>query len=107
MRINELCAEAYRDAEEKGWHEGGVNVPEKLCLIHSEVSEGLECYRNGEDSYYETVEGKPCGLSTELADVVIRIADLTEYLGIDLEAAIIKKMAYNKTRAHRHGGKVC
>ena len=41
----------------------------------------------------------------ELADCVIRIADMAELLGIDLEGCIRVKMEYNKTRPHRHGGK--
>lgn len=46
---------------------------------------------------------KPEGYATELADAVIRIADLCGYMGIDLEAVIREKMAYNATRPYKHG----
>lgn len=39
----------------------------------------------------------------DMADAVIRIADLCGHLGIDLEAAIDLKMAYNETRPFKHG----
>jgi len=106
-------------------HGGEENrlVPTKLALIHSEVSEALECYRNGEmlemvdtgdakphrlDADGKCVSaGKPVGLPSELADIVIRVMDLAEALGIDLEGAIERKHAYNVTRPHKHGGKRC
>lgn len=42
-------------------------------------------------------------MAVELADAVIRIADLCGHLGIDLEAAIDLKMAYNETRRSSTG----
>ena len=79
-------------------------MPEKLALIHSEISEALEDYRDG---LMETTvhAGKPEGFSIELADAVIRIFDLCGHLGIDLGEAVELKSAYNEMRPHRHGGK--
>ncbi len=48
---------------------------------------------------------KPEGIPSELADVVIRVADMCGYYGIDLEKAIEEKMEYNETRSHKHGEK--
>lgn len=48
---------------------------------------------------------KPEGYAIELADAVIRIADLCGYLEIDLEAAIREKMEYNASRPFKHGKK--
>lgn len=84
------------------------SIPEKLCLIHSEVSEALEVYREHPDEVLYSVSGtdeKPIGFDSELADIVIRVMDLAEALGIDLEGAIIQKHKYNKTRPFMHGGK--
>lgn len=39
----------------------------------------------------------------ELADTVIRVLDLTEALGIDIEDEIDKKMQRNEERPYRHG----
>lgn len=84
----------------------------KLALIHSEISEALEELRKTPTmliTYYKTDssggEDKPEGFGIELADAVIRIMDLCAVLDIDLERCIEEKMAYNKTRSHRHGGK--
>jgi NTP pyrophosphatase (non-canonical NTP hydrolase) len=41
----------------------------------------------------------------EIADTVIRLLDLSEGLGIDIEKHIRLKLEYNKTRPHKHGKK--
>jgi NTP pyrophosphatase (non-canonical NTP hydrolase) len=48
---------------------------------------------------------KPEGFASEAADAVIRIMDMCQGLGVDLEHAINLKHEYNKTRPYRHGGK--
>jgi len=112
--ISTLQKLAHQTAVEKGWWEGNNhNIPEKLMLIVSEISEALEEYRNGkpcsfiyiDDFRPDELNNKPEGFPIELADAVIRIMDLCGYLNIDLEAAITQKMDYNATRPYRHGGK--
>ena len=71
------------------------NVPEMLALIHSEVSEGLEGYRK---SLMDDKLPHRSMLEVEMADTVIRIADLCGGLGLDLAGAIIEKLAYNAKR---------
>ena len=102
--IRGLVYEAHKTAVEHGWWDEKRSVPECLCLMHSELSEALESYRNKEPVSF-TKDGKPEGIASELADCVIRIFDFCGEHDIDLEDVIVKKMAYNKTRPYRHGGK--
>jgi NTP pyrophosphatase (non-canonical NTP hydrolase) len=106
MRIKELVDAAYGMAKEKGWHDKPRSVGECVALMHSELSEALEAARDGHEltEIYRTGDSpKPEGVPVELADCIIRIADFCGEFGIDLEAAIEMKMAYNQTRPHRHG----
>ena len=76
-----------------------VNVPEKLCLVHSEVSEAMEGFRKG--LMDDHLPHRPM-IEVELADAAIRIFDLAGGLGLDIGGAIAEKLAYNKNRAdHR------
>lgn len=70
-------------------------VAEKLCLTHSEVSESMEGHRKG---LMDDKLPHRSMLEVELADAVIRIADLAGALGLDLGGAIAEKMAFNQIR---------
>jgi NTP pyrophosphatase (non-canonical NTP hydrolase) len=110
LTIGDLADDIFATMKEKGWHEEPVRVSEGLCLIHSEVSEALEEYREPHNALSEIragKDGKPEGFAVELADTLIRILHLSKRLDLPLEQAIRVKMAYNKTRPRRHGGKLC
>ena len=72
------------------------NIPEMLCLIHSEISEGMEGFRK--NLMDDKLPHRPM-LEVELADAVIRILDMCGGLGLDLEGAIFEKLEYNANRA--------
>ena len=71
-------------------------VAQKLCLTHSEISEGMEGHRKGLQD--DKLPHRPM-LEVELADAVIRICDLAGALGLDLGGAIAEKLLFNAGRA--------
>ena len=124
MTINELVKASHDNAVAKGFYgedgKGERNIGELLMLITSELGECLEADRHGEytrvpienysefsdDVYPERFEYNiKDKVEDELADAVIRIADMAGYLGIDLESHILAKMRYNATREKLHGKK--
>ena len=77
-----------------------------LALVSTEVAEAIDDVRAGRWQTTTNEKGKPEGLGSELADIIIRVCDDAGALGIDLEAELRAKLAYNKTRSIRHGGKL-
>lgn len=70
-------------------------VQEKLCLIHSEVSEALEGYRK---NLFDDHLPHRRMVDVELADAIIRICDLAGAMGTPLGEIIAEKLAYNAQR---------
>lgn len=100
----------------------------RLLLTIGELSEAAEELRAGHDPTYvyfeypdgnvseessrrlsdyggepQVVHGKPAGFGIELADALIRLCDLAEEAGVDLQNMAELKEAYNKTRPFMHG----
>lgn len=125
-QLQGLVQAAHQNAVNKGWWHKPSEFGSLLMLVTSELAEALEDFRNGHaptEEWYEAPKNshgvsiataekqvdqfwKPCGIPSELADVVIRVMDICGHYGIDLERAVQEKMAYNATRPERHGGKV-
>lgn len=112
LTLKEIQAEAIGNAREKGFHDEDESPPSAIRqiawmgLVCSEAAEGIECIRKGEPHFHYREDGKPEGLGSELADIVIRVCDTAGALEIDLERAIREKLAFNRSRSHRHGGKL-
>ena len=112
IAFSELIEESYQTAKDKGWWDDDLKPEDlglgmKIALMHSELSEALEEYRDGHDicEIWYRDDGKPEGIPAEFADVIIRIADYCGHHKVPLCRAIQEKLAFNKTRPHRHGGK--
>ncbi len=90
MNINEIAEKQYEWVERMGWH--NKTVLESLALIASEVGEAINECRNGSPSE---------DFGTELADIILCVADLAHWEGIDLAAKICEKMAINEARGTR------
>jgi len=89
----------------KGFDTGWKNVPEKLMLVVTELSEAMEAYRHWlVDQHNEELGPKRvANFREELADAMIRLLDLTHSLGIDIGNEIRAKMEVNEARPERHG----
>lgn len=133
--MNELAGEIHEWARDKGWWSRPTdNIAAKLLLVHTELSEATEelrkagqCphgspdvdyddlrrvyYHSGEDltEYRRDHDNcgncKPEGFGVELADTIIRLLDIAGRLELDMDVLVEQKMAYNRKRSRRHGGK--
>lgn len=102
--LNKFIDEVHNNAVDHGFHDEYRTQGDYISLMHSELSESLEEYRNRKQMIYR-VDGKPEGVAVELADCVLRIFDWAGMMGVDIASIIVEKHNYNKTRPHMHGGK--
>jgi len=125
MRIQEISREIHQNNKDKGFWDSERNVGEMLMLVTSELSEALEADREDKRANVEAFNRDKLGtpfheqalfkssfeeniknsFEDEIADAVIRLFDMAEGLGIDLEWHIRAKLDYNKLRPKMHGKK--
>lgn len=101
--LTHICHEAnatwWYDLKTGADLRASANVPEKLMLIVSEVSEAMEGHRK--NLMDDKLPHRPM-VEVELADALIRIFDLAGAKGYDVAGALVEKLAYNAQRAdHR------
>jgi NTP pyrophosphatase (non-canonical NTP hydrolase) len=85
--MKEIAKRHWTWVESNGWH--NKTVLECLALIASEVGEAVNECRQDEPTE---------ALGSELADIILRTLDLSESLGIDMEAEIEAKIKSNEAR---------
>ena len=101
MNLNDYSKEVHQ-ANQKWWHDIRTgecltrNFGELIALCHSELSEALEGHRKNLQD--DKLPNRKMA-EVELADCLIRIFDVAEGFGFDLEGAYQEKMAYNAVRA--------
>lgn len=106
---------SHRTALSRGWYHDPETGEEKprdfgtvIALMHSELSEALEADRQGlNDDKLPHRDGR----EVEFGDLILRVLDTAEHLGLDVGAAAIEKNRYNlkrvdhdpKTRSQKGG----
>ncbi len=111
-KINAIESKICRETNSDVWHLTQEDfdfvketfIIKQMGLIDGEIGEAMEAVRKNDamDDKLPHRKGSHC----ELADALIRILDLSGYLGIDLQTIVEEKLAFNQTRPYLHG-KTC
>ena len=103
-KVNDLVDACHKASTDAGWWTDAdgnhltlnpMCFSNKLCLVHSELSEAMEGDRK--DLMDDKLPHRRMA-EVELADAMIRIADLAGAYNMDLGGAIEEKMAFNAIR---------
>lgn len=96
MTIDELTRRMHDFVESKGWYAAGSSRPQTprnlAASLAIEAAEVLEHFQ------WEGQAVDDAELAGELADVALYLLQLASLSGIDLEQAILDKLALNATR---------
>ncbi len=96
MELKELEARMHAFVSGKGWYAPGSARPQTprnlAASLAIEAAEVLEHFQWGDDV------GDRGALAGELADVALYLLQLASIAGIDLEQAVLDKLAQNQDR---------
>jgi len=98
-RVHELAAEQGFWEDRENRH---IAIPIALCM--SELAEALECARIDPHAPDKNIQDMT-GLEVQLADALGILLDMMVGYNLNLPAALLKKMEYNRKRGWMHGGK--
>ena len=99
MEISELQKKAHKTAVKRGQYDHNPDWAYCLRRIVDEVFEARTAHLEGKIVTIKDLFGKPEGLPSELADVILATLSVAEHFGIDMEAEIELKQRYNETRS--------
>ncbi|MFQ5401224.1 MAG: nucleotide pyrophosphohydrolase [Anaerolineae bacterium] len=96
MDLKELEARMHRFVDSKGWYD--ANSPKPQTPRNLAASLVIEAAEVLEHFQWRDSPREKAALAGELADVALYLLQLASVTGIDLEQAILDKLAYNQTR---------
>ena len=115
MNLNDLRDAVYEDAVAHGlWEDADANADKyaEMCgrSLEDEMRKHTKnCWASGYvlDEVNEMYEAAECddwdAVAEELADTIIMCMSAAGYLGIDIDAAVRRKMEINRARPWKHG----
>ena len=96
MNLAELEHEMHRFVAAKGWYE--PDSPRPQTLRNLAISLALEAAEVLEHFQWTETDAAPEELAGELADVTLYMLQIASLAGIDLEQAVLDKLAVNYGR---------
>jgi NTP pyrophosphatase (non-canonical NTP hydrolase) len=96
MDIREITEKMHQFVRAQGWYE--EDSPRPQTLRNLAISLNLEAGEVLEQFQWQEETNDPQKLGDELADVALYLLQIASIVGVDLEAAILRKLEINYQR---------
>ena len=93
MSINKIADYCHTRAVANGHYDREWTFPELMMMVVCELSEAVEADRRE----------LPLTRDIELADALIILLGICIHYDMDIEAEILHKLKFNKSRPYKHG----